>query len=75
MVVGKSAAWWSDAVPLSFRSRFVVAQCCSAVGVADRDMLASTVVVASAIILSAQKRVVAVGDEVKNEARETTLHC
>ena len=48
---------------------------CSAVGVADRDMLASTVCVASAIILSAQKRVVAVGDEVKNEARETTLHC
>ena len=44
MVVGKSAVWWSDAVPLSFRSRFVVAQCCSAVGVADRDMLASTVV-------------------------------
>ena len=42
--VMRSAVWWSDAVSLSFRSRIVVAQCCSAVGVSDRDMLVSTVV-------------------------------
>ena len=42
--VMRSAVWWSDALSLSFRSRIVVAQCCSAVGVSDRDILDSTVV-------------------------------
>ena len=42
--VMRSAVWWSDALSLSFRSRMVVSQCCSAVGVSDRDMLVSIVV-------------------------------